>query len=117
MRILYIEDDPISIRVIQRITNYLADELLIASTVADGIIMAMNNPDLVLLDLNLPDGKGLDVARRIRELGYTFPVVALTAGNIGSDYQRCLDAGCNDYVVKPVNFSQMCSYLNKWFGR
>ena len=68
-------------------------------------------PDLILLDVNLPGMSGLDIARGIRagtigdgsEAYLNVPIIALTANVLEGDREKCLAAGCNDYMPKPLN--------------
>ncbi len=78
-----------------------------AQTVARGLIEAgQRRPDLVLLDLGLPDGDGIDFIRRFREWS-TMPIIVLSARTSESDKVEALDAGADDYLVKPFGVAEL----------
>jgi len=114
MKILYVEDDPATIRALERVAQRLKAELIVAGTIKEGARLATNTMNLILLDLNLPDGDGLTLARRLRTAGITSPIIALTAGAFKDAKQLCLDAGCTDYLSKPFDFKQMCDFIAQY---
>jgi len=72
--------------------------------------------DLILMDMQMPVMDGLTATRIIRqsERGHTLPILAMTANAFGDDRQRCLDAGMNDHIAKPVDPNNLYSALIKW---
>jgi two-component system cell cycle response regulator DivK len=110
--ILYIEDNPDNMLLVQRALESRGYKLLKAVNGVDGISMAEGNRvDLILLDINLPDIDGYDVAKRLRrsskaELAY-LPIIAVTANALKGDAERALDAGCDVYMSKPINIREL----------
>ena len=72
----------------------------------------------MLLDVQLPDSDGCAVASRLkaREQTRDVPVIALTAHAMRADRQRCLAAGCKDYVTKPIDFDELLKEIRKALG-
>ena len=71
-------------------------------------------PDLILLDMQMPVLDGYATAQRLRTLGYAGPILALTADAMQSDMNKCLQAGCNDYLSKPIDKLQLLSKVAEW---
>ncbi|WP_254070656.1 response regulator transcription factor [Acidisphaera sp. L21] len=74
--------------------------------------VAAESPDLVLLDMNLPVIDGWTVAQTLRAQGNATPLIALTAHAMAGDRARALEAGCDDYHPKPVNFSGLLQQID-----
>jgi two-component system KDP operon response regulator KdpE len=105
---ILIIDDEIQIRKLLQLTlEPAAYNLKFASTGKDGIIMAgSERPDLIILDLGLPDMDGIAVLKRIREWAAT-PILILSVRNSETDIIECLDAGADDYLVKPFRTGEL----------
>ncbi|MBR2195328.1 MAG: response regulator [Salinivirgaceae bacterium] len=76
------------------------------------------NPDtdLILMDIQLPDMNGYEVTRQIRTFNTTVPIIAQTAYAMYADVVKALDAGCNDFIAKPIKLKKMLSLLEKYLG-
>jgi two-component system, OmpR family, response regulator MprA len=116
-RILIIEDDPAILKLLQR---GLAYEGYIVDTATDGrsgLNMARDHsPDLVILDWMLPGMDGLDVCHRLR-LGGKVPILMLTAKDSIQDRVQGLDAGADDYMVKPFNLDELTARVRALLRR
>jgi DNA-binding response OmpR family regulator len=87
-------------------------DVLEAATAGDGIATAEGRkPDLVLLDVDLPDMDGREACREMRRLGLAQPVIMLTAAGADEDTVEGLEAGANDYVVKPYRFAVLLARI------
>jgi two-component system cell cycle response regulator DivK len=110
--ILYIEDNPDNLMLVQRALEARGYRLLKAMRGLEGVAKAESDQvDLILLDINLPDIDGYEVARRLRasdkrELR-TVPIIAVTANALKGDAEKALDAGCDVYMSKPINIREL----------
>jgi len=110
--ILYIEDNPDNMRLVQRALESRGYRLLQAKNGLDGVQMAETEQvDLILLDINLPDIDGYEVARRLRSSSKhalaSTPIIAVTANALKGDAERALEAGCDVYMSKPINIREL----------
>ncbi|HEX5118490.1 MAG TPA: response regulator transcription factor [Pseudonocardiaceae bacterium] len=105
--VLIVEDDPtIRIRVIRALTER-GHAVTSASTAMSGLQLAVTDrPDVVLLDLGLPDLDGREVLRMLRAVA-TVPIIVVTARSDEAEIVRLLDAGADDYLVKPFGGAQL----------
>jgi two-component system response regulator MprA len=99
---LVVDDDPRITDLVRRILAYSGYSVSLASTGDEGLSRMLERPpDLVVLDIMLPGIDGVEVARRIRGAGDTVPILMLTARDAVPDRVVGLDAGADDYLVKP----------------
>lgn len=110
-RILIIDDEPQIRRFLRIGLGSQGYTILEAGTGAEGIEKtALENPQLVILDLGLPDMEGREVLKTIREF-YSQPVLVLSARSRESEKVTMLDAGANDYVVKPFGIQELLARI------
>ena len=119
-QILIVEDDP----VIQGILSMnLTDEgyqVLIAGEGLVGVRLATEaQPGLILMDMRLPDITGWEATQRLKAQPETrhIPVIALTAQSTAEDLRRCFDAGCDAFMTKPIQFSQLFTKIEMLLNR
>jgi two-component system response regulator MprA len=118
MRILVVDDDR-SLRDALRRALTLADhEVQVAENGQQALGAAASGaPDAMVLDLGLPDMDGLEVCRRLRGSGNRLPVLVLTARDAVSDRIDGLDAGADDYLVKPFDVGELKARLRALLRR
>ncbi|HZK80950.1 MAG TPA: response regulator, partial [Humisphaera sp.] len=73
--------------------------------------------DLVLMDMQMPEMDGYSATRTLRQLGHTVPIIALTANAMAEDRVRCLEAGCSEYLSKPISRAQLLHEASKFLHR
>lgn len=104
--ILYIEDDPASRRLVQRVLGGHGYNVLVADDGLEGITIARENkPNLILMDINLPSMDGREITTRLRSLPHftKTPIVALTANHSPGSRELALAAGCTGFLTKPID--------------
>jgi two-component system, OmpR family, response regulator MprA len=116
-RILIIEDDPAINKILQRGLSYDGYVVDIATDGRMGLNLARDqHPDLVILDWMLPGMDGLEVCRRLRT-GGSLPILMLTAKDTIQDRVQGLDAGADDYLVKPFNLEELLARVRALLRR
>ncbi len=118
MRILVVEDEPI---LQAQIREFLADRgfaVDVAGTGSDGLYMGEEFPiDAAIIDLGLPDFSGIELIQRLRKAEKKFPVIILTARSRWQEKVVGLEAGADDYLVKPFHFEELLARLNALIRR
>lgn len=113
MHLLVIEDDPRLSRLLKRLLEDDRHVVELATDGRSGLEIAEDAPGIecVILDIGLPDIDGLEVARRIRASGSDVQILMLTARDTVGDRVTGLDAGADDYLVKPFAFEELSARL------
>jgi two-component system OmpR family response regulator len=113
MHLLIVEDDPRLRPLLKRLLEEERHVVDVAATGEEGLEIALGPAglDIIVLDIGLPDISGLEVARRIRARGLDVAILMLTARDTVGDRVTGLDAGADDYLVKPFAFAELSARL------
>ena len=118
MRILLVEDD---IRLAETLAEALSDQLYVVDIAADGEVAwdctKAINYDLLLLDVMLPEIDGITLCHRVRSHGHQMPILMITACDTISNKINGLDAGADDYIVKPVDLGELFARIRALLRR
>jgi signal transduction histidine kinase/ActR/RegA family two-component response regulator len=120
-RVLLVEDDAVNQLVVENMLAKLGCSIdVVANGAAACVAVENGRYDLILMDLHMPAMDGYDATRRIREdealRGLYTPIVALTADALAGDRQRCIDAGMDDFVTKPISTTMLAAVVERWTG-
>jgi signal transduction histidine kinase/DNA-binding response OmpR family regulator len=115
-QILLAEDNVDNQHLISMLLQKIGANVTVARNGQIAIDRALNDDyDLILMDIQMPVMGGMEAIRHLREIGYTKPIVALTANAMKQDFDNCIEAGCNGFLTKPVNrehlFATTAKYL------
>jgi signal transduction histidine kinase/DNA-binding response OmpR family regulator len=124
-RLLVVEDDPVNQQVARAMLERLGCRVSVVSSGAEALaITGRERFDLIFMDVQMPDLDGLEVTRRLREREEwtaEIPIIAMTAGGASGDEARCLAAGMNGYLTKPLLPDALMAvlrhHLHPWKGR
>jgi two-component system, cell cycle response regulator DivK len=118
-KILLVEDNEMNRDMLSRRLKRKGYDVITATDGARGISMAQSEePALILMDISLPVVDGLQATRQLKAAPETrdIPIIALTAHAMAGDREKCLEAGCNDYATKPVEFPQLLAKIEAFLG-
>ena len=118
-RILIVEDNEMNRDVLSRRLRRQGYEVLIATGGLDGLRLATEaRPNLILMDLGMPDIDGWECTKRLKAEALTsaIPIIALTAHAMLGDRQKALDAGCDDFDTKPIDFPGLLERMDRLLG-
>lgn len=118
-RVLVVEDDPVGQLLVARQLERLGHEAVVVGSGQDALDHVRGDEvDLILMDRHMPGLDGLESTRRIRAAagGRRVPILAMTAGASSEDRRRCLEAGMDDVLVKPVSLATLDDALSRWLA-
>jgi two-component system sensor histidine kinase/response regulator len=117
LRILVAEDNVTNQKMIMKMLEKLGCRMDLAEDGVQAVKMALSGRyDLVFMDVQMPSKGGLDATRELRQAGFSVPIIAMTASAMKSDQKRCLEAGMDDFIAKPVKRVVLQRILDKHSG-
>jgi signal transduction histidine kinase/ActR/RegA family two-component response regulator len=122
IHILLAEDNPINRRLAEHMltkAGYKLDMVENGNEVIDQYTAHPGKYDLILMDVQMPDMDGREATRRIREIegrgtASHIPIIAVTAESMKGDYEKCIEAGMDDYIAKPIRKETVLKVIKKW---
>jgi len=117
LRILIVEDDETSVLLLKTALKNYCKEILIAATGTEAIDTCRNNPDInfILMDIRMPDMDGYEATHHIRQFNKDVIIFAQTAHAMAGDREKAINAGCNEYMAKPIKIDVLKGLLRKYF--
>lgn len=119
LNILIVEDNPVNMLLATTIVRRIAPDGRIYEA-QDGMeairVCRGQLPDIILMDVQMPVMNGYEATARIREIkgGQRIPIIALTAGNLKGEREKCMEAGMNDFIAKPLGQGKLSELFRKW---
>ncbi len=117
LKILVVEDDKISEMLISMAVKKFSREVLKAGKGEDAVELCRNNPDidLILMDVKMPGMDGYEVTRQIRDFNKKVCIIAQTAFVLAEEKDKAIEAGCNDFISKPLDLEKLNGLIMKYF--
>lgn len=119
-RILVVEDNDMNRDMLSRRLSRKGFDIITAVDGQQGISLAIDeNPDLILMDMSLPVMDGWEATRllKAREQTRDIPIIGLSAHAMSGDKEKALNAGCDDYEIKPIDFDRLLEKINNYLLR
>lgn len=121
VRLLLAEDNPVNLKLATLIltkAGYTVTSAANGRKAVDTFTASPDAFDLILMDVQMPEMDGLAATRELRERGFNdIPIVAMTANAMKGDREKCIDAGMNDYIAKPIKREIVFQIIEKWVNR
>ena len=121
--ILLAEDDETSQFMVQTFLTKIGAEVVAVGDGKEACTKVKEKPfDMILMDVNMPNMSGLEASKTIRKMaiknrrGNPIPIIAMTAYVMSGDREKCIDAGMDDYISKPVNFNRLVEMIKEYLG-
>jgi len=119
IKILVVEDIEEASLLIKILINKFCKEVLCARDGFEAVEICRNNPDidLVLMDIKMPVMNGYEATREIRQFNPSVVIIAQTAFALSGDREKAIEAGCNDYITKPIKRDELMELIQKYFKK
>jgi PAS domain S-box-containing protein len=119
LKILIAEDDETSGELISIHVRKFGKEIINVQNGREAVEACRNNTDidLILMDIQMPELSGYEATHQIRQFNTEVIVIALTAFALTGDREKAIEAGCNDYIAKPINKSELMGLIQKYFKK
>ncbi|MBK7175008.1 MAG: PAS domain S-box protein [Bacteroidales bacterium] len=119
LKILIVEDDEVSEMLLAETVIRFSKEILKAGTGIEAVEVCLSNPDidLILMDIRLPRMGGYEATRQIRKSNKEVIIIAQTAHGLTGDREKSIEAGCNDYIAKPIHKDELQALIQKYFWK
>jgi CheY-like chemotaxis protein/nitrogen-specific signal transduction histidine kinase len=119
LKILIAEDDEASRILISILVEEFSKEIIEAVTGIEVVEICRNHPDidLILMDIQMPDWDGYEATRKIRQFNKNIVIIAQTAYGLAGDREKSIEAGCNDYISKPIERDLLIQLIQKHFNK
>ncbi|GAA5511072.1 ATP-binding protein [Novipirellula caenicola] len=115
--VLVVDDGEANRRLIELVLTRAGAVVTSAENGLEAIrLISESDFSLVLMDMQMPVLDGYTATRRLRECGVTTPIIALTGNAMKGDREKCLEAGCDDFLTKPVNIDELLSHAQAYLG-
>lgn len=115
LKVMVVEDDETSKLHLSLILQDITKDVIFAKTGVEAINLYKKNPDidLILMDIKMPEMDGYTATREIRKLNDTLVIIAQTAYALTGDREKAIEAGCNDYIAKPIHKVKLINMINQ----
>jgi PAS domain S-box-containing protein len=114
-RVLVAEDSPTNQTLVKLLLEKMGLQVTIADDGKEAVDKALSQPfDLIFMDIQMPNMNGHEATKSLRNNGITTPIVAVTAYAMKGDMEKCISAGCNDYLAKPINRKALLEVIRKY---
>ncbi len=119
LKILIVEDEEISGMLLEIMVNTFAKKILKARTGVEAIEACRLNPDidLILMDIQMPQMNGYEATLQIRQFNKDVIIIAQTAFGLSGNREKAIEAGCNDYILKPIKKDHLVELMEKYFQK
>ena len=120
LRVLLVDDNDVNQSVVKELLSLLKAHIVLASNGQEALNqLEKHSFDVVLMDIQMPIMDGIEATKRIRAqtMYASLPIIAMTANALSGDRERCLAAGMNDYIAKPIDPELLFKILDKWFDK